>query len=235
MSNAPSRRPTPALVASVVLRLVILLGGLAAVLFGSAGRLDWTAAWRFITGYGIFLVIYAVWGLYRDPEQFRERGREGPNVKGWDRVIVRIYGVLFVVLFVVVGLDAGRFGWSEVPPAVRVVAWGALVASSAWAFWVVVTNTYLSRLVRIQDDRGHRVVTTGPYRFVRHPMYAGLLVLFICVPLALGSWWGLVVSALNVALFVLRTALEDRTLRQELDGYAEYAERVRYRLIPGVW
>jgi len=235
MSEGLLARPTLSMVLHVVLRLVLMLVVLAAVLFGSAGRLDWTAGWRFVTGYGFFLTLYALWGLFRDPEQFRERGREAPNVKGWDRVIIRVYTALLVALFVVAGLDAGRFGWSAAPAAARVVGWVGLVASSAWITWVAMTNTYLSRLVRIQDDRGHRVVSSGPYRFVRHPMYAGLLVVFVCIPLALGSLWGLTVSALNVALFVLRTALEDRTLQRELDGYAEYAQRVRYRLIPGVW
>lgn len=235
MSDAPPSRPTLAMVLRVALCLALVVIALAAVLFGSAGRLDWTEGWRFVTGYGFFLTLYALWGLFRDPEQFRERGREAPNVKGWDRVIIRVYTALLVALFVVAGLDAGRFGWSAPPAAVRVAGWAGLVASSAWISWVALTNTYLSRLVRIQVDRGHRVVSSGPYRFVRHPMYAGLLVLFVCIPLALGSLWGLIVSALNVALFVLRTALEDRTLQRELDGYAEYVQRVRYRLIPGVW
>jgi protein-S-isoprenylcysteine O-methyltransferase Ste14 len=146
-----------------------------------------------------------------------------------------VYGLLLPALFVLTGLDAGRFGWSSPPAGVRAASWIGLLAAASWIFWVLMTNTFLSRMVRIQDDRGHRVVTSGPYRYVRHPMYAGLVVFFVCIPLALGSWWGLVVSALIIALFVLRTALEDRTLRQELDGYDEYARRVCYRLLPGVW
>lgn len=235
MSDGLPARATLGTALRLALRLALMLVVLAAVLFGSAGRLDWTAGWRFLTGYAIVLAVYVLWGLLRDPGQFRERGREGPNVKAWDRAIIRAYTVLLLALFVVAGLDAGRFGWSAPPPAARVAGWVGLVVSSAWIIWVAMTNTYLSRLVRIQDDRGHRVVSTGPYRFVRHPMYAGLLAVFVCIPLALGSLWGLVVSALNGALFVLRTALEDHTLQRELDGYAEYARRVRYRLIPGVW
>jgi len=223
------------MVLRVIVRLAVMLGVLAAVLFGSAGRLDWVAAWWFIGAYGLFLALYATWGLFRDPEQLRERGRMAPNVKGWDKTIIGAYTLLFLALFIVTGLDAGRYGWSSPAVGVRAAAWVGLVAETVWISWVVMTNTYLSRMVRIQDDRGHRVVTSGPYRFVRHPMYAGLLVLFVCVPLALGSWWGLIVSVLTIALFVLRTALEDRTLRQELEGYEEYARRVRYRLLPGVW
>lgn len=233
--NPPSSRPTPALILQVFVRLGIVLGALAAILFGSAGRLDWSAAWWFIGAYGVFLAFYAAWGLLRDPEQLRERGREAPNVKGWDKTIIRAYSALLLVLFVVVGLDAGRFGWTLPPVAVRWAARAGLVAAAAWLLWVQKTNTFLSRMVRIQQDRGHRVVTTGPYGYVRHPMYAGLVVIFFCIPPALESWWGLVPAAVTAALFVLRTALEDRTLREELDGYAEYARRVRYRLLPGVW
>jgi protein-S-isoprenylcysteine O-methyltransferase Ste14 len=235
MPDAQPPRPMSAMILRVAVRLAVLLGVLAAVLFGSAGRLDWAAAWWFIGSYGVFLALYAAWGLFRDPEQLRERGREAPNVKGWDRVIIRVYGLLLPALFVLTGLDAGRFGWSSPPAGVRAASWIGLLAAASWIFWVLMTNTFLSRMVRIQDDRGHRVVTSGPYRYVRHPMYAGLVVFFVCIPLALGSWWGLVVSALIIALFVLRTALEDRTLRQELDGYDEYARRVCYRLLPGVW
>jgi len=101
--------------------------------------------------------------------------------------------------------------------------------------WAMSANAYLSTMVRIQDDRGHQVVTTGPYRYVRHPMYVGTIFFGLCMPLFLGSWWTFVPCGLIVILFIIRTALEDRTLRDELPGYAEYAERVRYRLLPGVW
>ena len=121
------------------------------------------------------------------------------------------------------------------PWFIQAVALVGLALACGLVFWVTAANTYLSRLVRIQEDRGHQVVTTGPYRFVRHPMYAGLVVLIPCLPLFLGSWWALVPAGLIAILFVIRTALEDRTLRAELPGYAEYAQHVRYRLLPGIW
>jgi protein-S-isoprenylcysteine O-methyltransferase Ste14 len=108
------------------------------------------------------------------------------------------------------------------------------VAVSAM-LWAGATNTYLSRFARIQDDRGHTVVTSGPYGYVRHPMYAGVIVLFLCIPLVLGSWLALLPGAANAVLMVTRARQEDRMLRAELGGYEAYAHRVRYRLLPGVW
>ena len=141
----------------------------------------------------------------------------------------------YFALLIVASLDSGRFGWSNVPLSVHIAGWAGLAVAFLFASWAMLSNTYASRTVRIQSDRGHQVVTTGPYRYVRHPMYVGTIFFGVCTPLFLGSWWALVPGGLLAGLFVVRTALEDRTLREELPGYAEYAERVRYRLLPGVW
>jgi protein-S-isoprenylcysteine O-methyltransferase Ste14 len=139
-------------------------------------------------------------------------------------------------LFVVAGLDVGRLHWSDTVPL-----WGQIVAllgfalSFAFIVWAMVVNNFYSRVVRIQGDRGQYVVTEGPYRFVRHPSYIGSILSWVCAALALGSWLALVSVALVAATVVVRTALEDRTLREELPGYVEYAQRVHYRLLPGVW
>lgn len=222
-------------VASVALRLLALLGALALLLFLPAGRLDWAEAWVFISVYGVFCLYVAVWGILKDPGQLRERSGTAPNVKGWDRVIMAVYTVLLLAIFVVIGLDAGRFGWAPVALPLEVAGWVGQASAGLLITWVVMTNTYLSRMARIQDDRGQQVVTAGPYRFVRHPMYAGIIVLFVCIPLALGSGWGLVPGVAIGLLFVLRTSKEDRMLQQELAGYEAYARQVRYRLLPGVW
>jgi len=229
------RELTPKLVVRIVLRLAVIVGLLAAILFLSAGRLDWLEAWVFVAVYGSFLVMYAVWSVFRDPAQLQERGRVAENVKSWDKTILGIYTVLLVPLFVLAGLDAGRFGWSSPPLAMAIIGWVGLIAASLLVFWALMVNTYLSRMVRIQSDRGHQVVTTGPYRYVRHPMYVGIIVLFLCVPLVLGSWWAEIPAALIAMLYVIRTVLEDRTLKEELEGYKEYAQQVCYRLLPGVW
>ncbi len=230
---APPRAPIRA--ARIVRSLVVVLGGLALLLFVPAGRLDWFEAWALIAAYGAFLTLYALWGLMKDPEQLQERGRTAQNVKPWDKVIMAAYTVFLLLTPIVAGLDAGRFRWSAVPPLAKALAWLGLILAGALIFWALTTNTYLSRMARIQDDRGQVVVTAGPYRFVRHPMYVGIILLFVCMPVMLGSWWALLPGAVIGLLFVMRTAKEDRMLRDELPGYVEYAQRVRYRLVPRVW
>ena len=221
--------------AALAMRLLAILGVLGLLLFVPAGRLNWVEAWVTIAAYGAFLSAYAVWGLAKDPGQLQERSRVGQNVPGWDKAILAVYTVLLLAAFVVSGLDAGQFHWSSVPLPVEVAAWIGEAAAGALIFWVVATNTFLSRRARIQEDRGQVVVTSGPYRFVRHPMYAGIIVLFICVPVALGSWWALAPGAAIGLLYIVRTSKEDQMLRQELAGYEEYAHQVRYRIVPGVW
>ncbi len=150
-------------------------------------------------------------------------------------MIIAAYTAFLLLTPIVAGLDADRFRWSAVPLPARGLAWLGLALAGALIFWVLTANTYLSRMARIQDDRGQVVVTTGPYRFVRHPVYLGVILLFVCMPVALGSWWALLPGAVIGLLFVIRTAKEDRMLREELPGYVEYAPRVRYRLVPRIW
>ena len=232
--DSPLGQPLPT-AAAIALRLLAILGVLGLLLFVPAGRLNWVEAWVFIVAYGVFLGMYAAWGLSKDSAQLQERCRVGPNVKGWDKAIMAAYAVLLLLTLVVSGLDAGRFHWAPVALPLELAAWIGQAAAGALIFWVVATNTYLSRMARIQEDRGQKVVASGPYRFVRHPMYAGIIVLFVCVPVALGSGWGLVPGVTIGLLYAVRTSKEDQMLRQELAGYEAYAHQVRYRLVPGVW
>jgi protein-S-isoprenylcysteine O-methyltransferase Ste14 len=229
-----SDRPKPT-ITRLLVRLLLVLGILAALLFLPAGRWDWPQAWALILFFGVFLLLYALWGLYRDPAQLQERSRIAPNVKRWDRVILGVYSALLPTVFVVAGLDAARFCWSQVPVGVAALAWVGLILGAALILWTATANTYLSRHVRIQDDRGQEVVTGGPYRTVRHPMYLGILVVILCLGPALGSWYALLPGLAIDALYVVRTAKEDAMLREELAGYEDYARRVRYRLVPGIW
>lgn len=210
----------------------VLLMGL--VLFVSAGRLDWPAAWIFLGFYVLAILTLGVWAMRQNPDIVNERGKM-QNVRSWDKTLMTIYTVMLFVVFAVAGLDAGRFGWSMMPDALRVVGFIAVVFAMVVTYWAMAINPFLSTIVRIQDDRGHFVVTSGPYRYVRHPMYAMMLFMYPGIALQLGSWWALIPAAVIIIVFVIRTALEDQTLQVELPGYAEYTQRVHYRLVPGIW
>jgi len=238
MGPTQSSEAQPAIWRALLKRIValfVLILVMDLLLFVPAGTLDWPAAWVFSALYTAFLLVYAVWGTLRAPELMKERSQVAENVKIWDKVIIAIYTVLLLATLVVAGLDVGRFQWSRMAVAWQIIALGGMFLAGAIIFWTILTNAYLGRMVRIQEDRGHQVVTGGPYRYVRHPMYVGIILLLPCVALFLGSWWAFIPGSLIAILFVIRTALEDRTLQAELPGYAEYAQRVRYRLLPGVW
>ncbi len=219
-------------------RLIQVFGSMAVmgvVLFLAAGRLDWIAAWVYLI---LNLLIVATIGLYvarRNPDVINERGRIGQNAKSWDKVVVILYTLTMFVLLVVAGLDAVRFGWTTMHVSVQAIGVIGLFLAMGMTYWAMLSNPFLSTVVRIQDDRGHQVATTGPYRFVRHPMYVGVIALWLSTALILGSWWALVPGLLIAVIFIVRTALEDRMLQAELPGYVEYAKRVRQRLVPGVW
>ena len=214
-----------------ILVSVLLMGS---VLFLSAGRLGWPAAWIFLGSYVLVILTLGVWVIRKYPEVVNERGKM-EHMKPWDKTLMTIYTVMLFVVFAVAGLDAGRFGWSVMPIALQVVGFVALIFAMAVTYWAMATNPFLSTIVRVQDDRGHYVITTGPYRYVRHPMYAMMFLMWPGTALLLGSWLALIPAVVIVIVFVIRTALEDRTLQTELPGYAEYAQRTRYRLVPGVW
>lgn len=206
-----------------------------ALLFLCAGTVRWPVAWVYLAVMTCVLAV-ATSVMGRHPDLMAERRRPPADAKRWDRPLVAIIGVAGpLVLVVTCGLDR-RFGWS---PAVAgwwhvvglaLVAAGGMLTNSA-----VAANRFFSALIRIQRDRGHQVVDVGPYRVVRHPGYLGSLIYMPGAALALGSLRGLAVTAVVSAVVILRTGLEDRTLRAELDGYQAYARRVRYRLVPGVW
>jgi len=212
---------------------VILI--LAAILFIPAGRLDWLQAWAFVLAFGGFLTFYGLWGVRNDQGQLQERSQGGKNTKSWDKVILSVYTIFLIGMLILAGLDAGRFRWAPAPHILQGAGWLGAAFAGFLIWWTVSVNTFLSRTVRIQDDRGQRVIDTGPYRWVRHPMYLGIIILMVSIPLLLGSLWALIPGVMIGILFIVRTALEDRTLQQELPGYPEYASRVRYRIVPWIW
>lgn len=218
-----------------LVQIVIQILVIAAILFGTSGRLDWWMAWLYLCVYAVGICVNGALMLRVNPELVAERSRVGVGTKGWDRLIggsvVLIWGI-FVPF--VAGLDM-RFGWSELPFTVQLAALVVNVLGFALAGWAMLTNAFFSGTVRIQEERGHAVVSEGPYRYVRHPGYVGFIILGLVTPLVLDSFWALVPAATAASLLVFRTSLEDRTLGKDLSGYDEYAERVRYRLLPGVW
>jgi protein-S-isoprenylcysteine O-methyltransferase Ste14 len=218
-------------------RIVTVLGTMiifGAILFVTAGRLNWLEAWIFLGIYLVGVMANGLWTLTHNPEVLNERGRIGPNTKSWDKMIGLIYVILLFAIYILSGLDE-RFGWSMVPSWVKVLGGVSFSLSLLITFWVMTANTFLSTFVRIQDERGHTTVTSGPYRFIRHPMYFGIFLMSLGMPLLLGSWWALLPGLFNIGLLVVRTALEDRTLQAELLGYKDYVQKVRYRLVPGIW
>lgn len=230
-NQSSPRRSTASRVVRVVTGVVVCI----ALLFLPAGRLDWLEGWAFLVFYLAYVLALWAWVLRNDPELMRERTGVAENVENWDKAIIRVHTVLVIAMVSIASLDAGRFRWSSTPPGLRILGWLGLVAAGALGWWTMSANTYLSSMVRIQHDRGHRVVTSGPYQYVRHPMYVGTILFALGVPVVLGSWWALIPGGLIAILFVIRTALEDRMLRDQLSGYKEYAEGVRHRLLPGIW
>jgi protein-S-isoprenylcysteine O-methyltransferase Ste14 len=207
----------------------------AVLLFAAAGRLDWWAGWAYMTIY-LGMILWSLLFVFPGNKGLMaERMSPGKNAKGWDKVLVVFLGIFYLCILLVSGLDA-RFQWSPPPnPAAQVLAASVLIAGFLFASWAMASNKFFSTIVRIQADRGHTVATGGPYRFVRHPGYAGMIVSILVIPVLLGSYPALLPAMLAAALLVLRTVLEDRTLKKELAGYSEYASHVRYRLLPFVW
>jgi protein-S-isoprenylcysteine O-methyltransferase Ste14 len=205
---------------------------MAVILFAASGRLDWTMAWALL---GIHFAGSAYVTLSASPSLIEERTRRNPGTRGWDKTLLPLMSVTGLVALLVAGLDM-RFGWSlQFPFALEVAAAILLVLGYAILDWAAITNKFFSATVRIQQDRGHTTVTGGPYRFIRHPGYLGLIICVLAQPLMLGSLWALVPAIVTAFILLARTGLEDRSLRKELPGYAEYSRQVRRRLLPGVW
>lgn len=216
-----------------VILLQILYG---ALLFGGAGTLQWPRAWALLAlNFGLFCLGLAY--VYpRNPEVIAARAKAGAGTKPFDRVFGLVFGVAVLGMHAAAGLDTVR--WGE--PALGTGGLVAGVSLSIFGYlpiaWAMATNPHLEKTVRIQEDRGHTVVTTGPYAIVRHPMYVGVILQYVGIPLYFGSALSGVGAALAIIALVVRTALEDQTLRAELPGYEAYAStKTRSRLIPGVW
>jgi protein-S-isoprenylcysteine O-methyltransferase Ste14 len=230
--DRPNRR---ALIAEAAFRIILLVPLLAPMLFLPAGRWDWMMGWALIAVMLVLVCINMTVLLVKNPEVIRERMHGGKGARKWDRLVTGTMAAFALAVVLLGGFDQ-RYGWS--PPFalwIQIGALGLVVLGDLIFLWAMAENKFFAKMVRIQKERGHYVVTGGPYRYVRHPGYVGWNIMMVGLAVALGSLWGFIPTAIMLALMLVRTALEDRTLRKELAGYREYAERVRYRLIPGVW
>ena len=219
---------------AIVLGIILLVLCIAAM-FGAAGRWDWWAAWAYL---GLAIAVRAVSIAYlkrKNPVLLRVRMRIGEGTRPWDRIWLAGMRLLFLAMLVTAALDAVRFGWSSMGIRHWLLGAALFTAGSLVSTRAMAENAFFEGTVRIQDDRGHRVIDTGPYAVIRHPGYAGFLLSLLPTPLLLGSWWAFVPTGLFAVWLVLRIVLEERTLHQGLEGYTEYTSRVRYRLVPGIW
>ena len=208
---------------------------LALMLFLAAGTVNWIAGWAMAIVMAGWVIATAIVVIPRYPELLAERVGPRKGAKKWDTALLGLYGVVMMVMWIVAGLDL-RYGWlSGITPSAQIAALLIVIAGYALVVWATGTNAFFSQVVRIQTERGHTVISSGPYRHVRHPAYVGMILVVLGAPIMLGSWWALLPGGLSALLMVVRTALEDRTLLRELEGYPVYASQVRCRLIPGVW
>ncbi len=231
-TRTDSQAPMPTALGGLASVAMVLV--FAALVFMPAGRLDWTLGWIYV---GLVFVNVAItWAclLRWNPELIERRVRFGKWTKTWDKVGAVLSAPVMIAVYVVAGLEA-RDGISSLPDAAWLAGLAIFIPGSAMLTWSMVVNPFFEKTVRIQTDHGHRVIDTGPYAYVRHPGYLGFVGWMLSTPLLLASVWAFVPAMLAVVGIMIRTALEDRTLHAELPGYPEYAARVRFRLIPGVW
>jgi protein-S-isoprenylcysteine O-methyltransferase Ste14 len=227
--------PKPMSRTTAILYAIGLPLALVALVFLPAGRMDWAPGWIFIA---VFVGAFGLSALLLarvNPMIYRARSRFQPGTRKWDLILLAVMLPAMVLEIPLATLDAGRMRWSDVPLSAILTGYVLLIGGIAVTTWAQAVNPFFEPGVRIQKERAQRVITSGPYRLVRHPGYTAAVAMFIGVSLALASWWALLPAALAIALLVVRTSWEDRLLQGELPGYADYARRTRFRLLPGLW
>jgi protein-S-isoprenylcysteine O-methyltransferase Ste14 len=233
--SSTGRQSNAALTIRGAVRLVVVALFIATPLFLGAGTMNWPRGWFFIALLGTTLLFNLTMMIVKNPTLLRERWKRRKDTKKFDKVFGLFYFISIVAMLVLAGMDAVRYQWTSMPPVLLYVGIALHCLGLVPVLWSLLTNPHLETTVRIQKDRGHRVISDGPYRYVRHPMYVGIILLFLGWPLVLGSWVALGVAWFITALFFVRASLEDKTLRAELSGYEEFCKTTRYRLIPGIW
>lgn len=217
------------------IRETLGLISMAVALFWSAGTLNWWQGWAVLIVMFLWILATAVAILRTNPELLRERLGPRKGAKPWDLIIMSLLGLAQLARYIIAGLDV-RFQWTDQFPVIlQIVA--VLLCTFAYALvvWATASNAFFSQIVRIQTERGHKVISSGPYRFMRHPAYLGAILYELAASVLLASWWSFLPAGISVTLLLLRTVLEDRMLKNELAGYDDYSRKVRYRLFPGIW
>jgi protein-S-isoprenylcysteine O-methyltransferase Ste14 len=235
--NVPQAITMGARIGQLAMRIAGMTAVFTVTLFLPAGTLTWPAAWVFLVLFFGFTSALSLWLLRFSPDLLAERmtGIGRPDQKTWDKMLLALTAVAFFAWLVLMGLDAVRFRWSKVPIWLHGLGTFLLLCSFYLFFVTFRENPYLSPAVRIQTERAQTVISTGPYRYVRHPMYAGFALFAFGTALTLGSWYGLLGGLLLIGIVARRAVLEERVLREELQGYGVYLTRVRYRIVPYVW
>jgi len=223
----------PKLLVQIVLTMLVF----AAVLFGAAGTWDWPTGWAFLALFAATSLAVSLWLASFDPGLLAERMKSPVQKaqKPWDRFFLLGVAVGYFAWLALMAWDARRMAWSHVPLWAQVAGGLLIVASYLGIAWVFRTNSFAAPVIKIDAERNQTVISTGPYAFVRHPMYAFALPQFVGGALMLGSWWGLAGAVLFTLAVAGRTLGEEKMLRAELAGYDDYARRVRWRFVPGVW
>ena len=206
------------------------------LLFGGAGRLNWLLGWIFAIVWLVPKLIFFVVLRWRDPDLLVERATRHQNTQRYDKIVLPLYFVFAFGTLLVASLDGGRFRWSgELPIAWIVIAYLIYLFGNSVAGWAIMSNPFFSSESRLQTDRNQKVTSSGPYRFIRHPSYSVSVLLWLVTGPMLESWWSLIPGFMAGLMMIIRTIYEDRMLNAELPGYTDYAQQVRYRLLPGVW
>ena len=217
----------------LVLQFLIAIPVMMAVLFWPAGTLKWAEAWIYIVIQLVYATLLTLYFLKHNPEMIKKRMELKFPPRLWDKIVMFFVVVAMISLLIVPGFDVVRYGWSKLPVFVEIIGFFGFILSSYWIFLVMKVNSYLLKTVEIQKNQ--KVVSTGLYSYVRHPMYACSILMVFSIALALGSVYTLIPAALSSLALIVRTSLEDKTLQKELKGYKAYTKKVKFRLIPGVW
>jgi protein-S-isoprenylcysteine O-methyltransferase Ste14 len=224
------------MIAKLLLQNTGFVVAMGALLFASSGTLHWPGAWVFLATSAALGPVFGWWLAKTDPALLAERMRltardEQPAA---DKKFMLVFVATAFVWFVAIGIDR-RAHASHIPLPLEALGLAMYLLSTGFIMWVFHENSFAAPVIKVQAERAHHVISTGPYAWVRHPMYSGVMLFFVGAPLLLGSWWGVAMAPLFVVLFAVRIAIEERALIAGLPGYADYTAQVRYRLVPGFW